>query len=608
MYQITGSHPSTEHSALDIGRLVRPVRLRLGLQVMLYVVLRGVALALAAAAAVIALAHLTPWPDDNPLGGTIGLIAIAVTLIACATCITAARAWPAEGFAVRHADRALGLKDRLTTAREYADRHGPMLQLQRDELDRRLRDLDLRRAVRLRFPARDALFAGAAALLLLGAALLPNPQATARAQRAQQASVAHHAAQRTAASIRHLQQVTQQTGRAQAGPNRNAQAVTALLRQLQKQLLQAKTPAQALKTLAAAQQQLQHLNLDSRQAQQQLAALAHALANGQSASVARNIASGNSAATQQSLSALAKSFPHLSQQQQAQLARSLQQAAASTSGSLSDALRQAAQALAQNNRGAAARALQKAGGQIAAAQQRAAAAQTAAQAQQDVSRIKQDVADGVSQDRQAGAAQSQQAKQNGANNPQSGQQQGSSGQQAQGQQGTSGTQQTGKGGKNGGASGVQASGQAGNRSQHGQGAAQQGTAAGQKGAPMPGSGNQQGTGAQQSNGSGHASGGVAAGSGGQGNGGHGYGGGRGGNNGAGTDGRYQSVYVPGQRGSGPSITTTGPMGRSVPVESSAFQQLLPQYSNAAEASMGRTSLPPDVQAQVKRYFQALEQN
>ena len=44
------------------------------------------------------------------------------------------------------------------------------------------------------------------------------------------------------------------------------------------------------------------------------------------------------------------------------------------------------------------------------------------------------------------------------------------------------------------------------------------------------------------------------------------------------------------------------------VQTGAFRQLVSQYAQAADSTLGRAALPPDRQAAVKRYFQSLEQN
>ena len=87
-------------------------------------------------------------------------------------------------------------------------------------------------------------------------------------------------------------------------------------------------------------------------------------------------------------------------------------------------------------------------------------------------------------------------------------------------------------------------------------------------------------------------------------------GGSGGSGGAGSQGsgRFERVYLPGERHGGPSTQTQGALGRSVQVQTTAFRQLVSQYAQAADTTLGRAVLPPDRQAAVKRYFQSLEQN
>ena len=73
-------------------------------------------------------------------------------------------------------------------------------------------------------------------------------------------------------------------------------------------------------------------------------------------------------------------------------------------------------------------------------------------------------------------------------------------------------------------------------------------------------------------------------------------------------GASSGVYLPGDRHGGPSTQTQGELGRSVQVQTGAFHQLVSQYAQAADSTLGRAALPPDRQAAVKRYFQSLEQN
>ena len=82
-------------------------------------------------------------------------------------------------------------------------------------------------------------------------------------------------------------------------------------------------------------------------------------------------------------------------------------------------------------------------------------------------------------------------------------------------------------------------------------------------------------------------------------------GGGGGQAGSSGQGRLERVYVPGQGGSGPSQTTTGPNGLPAAGGSRPYGDVLATYDNAARASLERGALPPSLQNAVKRYFSTL---
>lgn len=569
---------STTMAGFDPAATVAPVRRRLGAGLAVRWLLRGCAAAALTVAVLVAIGHVVPWPDGDPLGGATRWAAALAAAILAVAILLALRGWPSVEAAVRHADLALDLKDRLTTAHEFAGREGELVELQRQEARERLHEVDLRRAVRFRLPGREIAAAALATLIAVGAALAPDPQASAQSDRARQQAVAHHAAVRTAASLRAIQQRAAQLAKQQPASARrlSTRQIEDLLRQLQSQLLKARTPAQALKALAGAQQQLRQLETQSAQAQRQLAALAQALANSPAQQLARALASGDPAATQRAMGALQKSLAGMSRSRRQALARALEQAANRAQGRVGEQLRQAAQSLAHDDVNAARQSLGAAAQQLAAAQRQAQAGPPSMQALSDIQEIKQGVANGVTQSSPAPGA----AKSAGT-----------------GRQGSAAGAGRGKPGSS------QSGSSAGSRGRHGSGRA--------GGQPSSGSGNGKATGAGQVPGGAGAqapgSGQAGAGATGTGSGGHGSGGGHSGA-GAGSAGRYRNVFLPGQRHGGPSTTTTGPLGAAVPVQSQAFRQVLPGYAGAAESSLGRTALPPALQAAVKRYFQSLEQS
>ena len=618
--QLTGGAPRPDEGAvaLDVARIVRPVRRRMAGQLLLAWGLRGAGAALISAALAVAASHLLTWPAGDPLGGPRGWAILVSALLALAVIAIVARRWPSTDQAIREADRRLGLKDRLTTAREFAGRDSELIVLQRQELARTLQGTDLRQAVRPKLRRRDLALIALGTMLVLGATLLPNPQATAQAQQRQQRQVARYAAARTAALVHPPQTATTPKGDTrQPPPGRNLRTVQSLLRRLQGQLAGAKSPVQAIKTLTAAQQALQHLNAQGTQAQQSLAAAARALASGQTSALAKALRGGDPAATGKALSALAKSLPKLSAADRQAVAKALAKAATGQQGKLAQALQRAAQA-AGSDAAAASPSLSSLAQQLQEAQASASAAPTSSRALQDLAKIKQDVSNGVGGPRQQSPTGSQPQPGTSKNGPQDGSApEGSqpgkgsgskgSGSKAAASKGSAG--QPGKGsGAKGAAQGQQGTGQGKGTAQAGGNGGKGGTGKGSASGGQAGTGGR-GAAAGSSGGAANgAAGSNASGVGsGQGSAGHG---GAGGSAGAGgqSSGHFERVYLPGDRQGGPSTQTQGELGRSVQVQTGAFRQLVSQYAQAADSTLGRAALPPDRQAAVKRYFQSLEQN
>lgn len=598
---------------LDLARIVRPVRRRMAAQLALGWSLRGAAIALLGAAILVAAGHLLTWPGGDPLGGARNWAILLAVVLASGVLVNVASRWPSIDQAIGEADRTLGLKDRLATAREFAGRDSELIVLQRQELGRTLRGLDLRQAVRPRLPRRETALIGLGTLLVLGATLLPNPQATAQARQRQQREVASYAAARTAALVRPPQAAATPKGDTRQAPaGRNLRAVQSLLHRLQSQLATAKSPVQALKALTAAQQALQHLNAQGTQAQQSLAAAARALASGQTSALSRALRAGDPAATRKALGALAKALPKLSAADRQAVAKALAKAATGQQGQLAQALQRAAQA-AGSDPATASPSLSSLAQQLQEAQASASAASTATRALQDLAKIKQDVANGVGGPRQQSPTGSQSQPGTSKNGPQDGSApEGSQPGKGSGSKGSTGkgvAGQPGKGsGAKGGAQGQQGAGQGKGQGQASGNGGKGGTGGGSASGGKAGNGGQGGAAGSSGGAANGPAGSSANGLGsGQGSSGHGGAGGNAGTGGQGA-GRFERVYLPGERHGGPNTQTQGELGRSVQVQTGAFRQLVSQYAQAADSTLGRTALPPDRQAAVKRYFQSLEQN
>ncbi len=545
-------------------------------------IVRGLAAGLAVAAALLLVAHVVPWTESARWA----LAAFCALTLGGAVVALVTRPKPAT--TLRHADRLLGLRDRLTTAWEFGGRADPMLRLQRDELVARSREIDLRGRLPLRPPRHEALAPALGTCLLLAALLLPNPQngvlsarATARAH-IQRAATRITAAQRAAAGV----PPTTAAALTKADKLRQAQIARALAR-LQKELASAHTSAQAYKALARAQDTLKALGNPRAAAQRAaLAAMAAALAHNTAAqALAAALRSGNPSAIAQAAKRLAAALAKQSPADRAALARALQAAAqaAGANSAASASLQQAAAALAQGDQAGAQSALQQAGQQAAADAAGAAQQATLDKANAALDSARNDVS-GLGNDGSSGPS-GQAAGKSGATTGQAG----SAGKSGSGKGSGSQSAQSGQGGQ--GQSG-QGQGQS-NGAGQGQGGKGQGQGSGQ------GQGQGQGTGAGQGSGSGQ---------------GQGSGSGRGGSGAAGRNGtaagghngnQGDRVYVPGAQGSGRSTTTNG---SEAPPTGGSYQPLtavLPSYERNARNELNNGSVPAADQPLVRQYFDRL---
>jgi len=549
---------------------------------------RGLAAGLAVAAALLLVAHVVPCT-----GAAWWALAVfcALTLGGAGVALVT---HPKPATTLRHADRLLGLRDRLTTAWEFGGRADPMLRLQRDELVARSREIDLRGRLSLRPPRHEALAPALGTCLLLAALLLPNPQngvlsaRTATRAHIQRATTRITTAQRAAAGI----PPTTTAALTKADKLRQAQIARALAR-LQKELASARTSAQAYKALARAQDTLKALGNPRAAAQRAaLAAMAAALAHNPAHSAAAQalaaaLRSGNPSAIAQAAKRLAAALAKQSPADRAALARALQAAAqaAGANSAASASLQQAATALAQGDQAGAQSALQQAGQQAAAdaagAAQQAALDKTNAaldSARNDVSGLSNDGSSGPS---------GQAAGKSGATTGQSG----SAGKGGSGKGAGSQGNQPGQGQGNGAGQGQGGKGQ-GQGSGKGQGQGQ-GAGSGQGQGSGSGQGQGQGSGSGQGQGSGSGRGGSGA-------------AGRNGTAAGGHNGNQgDRVYVPGPQGNGRSTTTNG---SEAPPTGGSYQPLtavLPSYERNARNEFNNGSVPAADQPLVRQYFDRL---
>src|SRR2546421_8719295 len=326
--------------------------------------IRGLAAGAVVAALVLLIARVIPL--ENRAWWALGAgLALAVA--------GAAVAWlrrPAPATALRRADHLLDLHDRLTTAWEYAGGEAPILRLQRADLAAQAERVDVRKDLPLTPSRREAVAPVVGTAVLLAALLLPNPQAHALAARAATHARLTHAATRVAQAQHSgtLPRATQAT--LPKADRLRQQQLARVLARLQHQLAAARTPAQALKAIAQAQDALKHLaNTHAAAQQAALSALASSLSHSAATRpLAGALRQGNPASITAAMRNLAARLAHMSAAQRAHLARTLQAAAnaAARDPSLSQALQNAATSLAQQDTSGAQSALAAAGRQAAA--------------------------------------------------------------------------------------------------------------------------------------------------------------------------------------------------------------------------------------------------
>jgi hypothetical protein len=553
--------------------------------------LRGLAAGAVAAALVLLIARVLPLASA-PSAIAWWALGAGVALAVAGAGVAWLRR-PAPDAAVRRADRLLGLCDRLTTAWEYAGGEAPILRLQRADLAAQAEHVDVRRDLPLTPSRREAVAPAVGTAVLLAVLLLPNPQNQVLAVRTTTHARIAHATTHVAQAQRSAGTLPHATLAALPKADRLRQRqIARVLAHLQHQLAAARTPAQALKAIAQAQDALKRLaNTQAAAQQAALSALASSLLRSAATRpLAKALRQGNPASIAAAMRNLAARLAHMSAAQRADVARTMQAAANAATGdpSLSQALQNAATSLAQQDTSGAQSALAAAGRQAAADAARAGQQTALNAANTALDNARNDVS-GLS-NRTSGSPSGSRAGGAGGGKP---------------GQGTAGT------GRGGPAQTGQGKGQGAGRG-HGKG---QGQGAGQgKGTGQGGKGQGTGNGKGQGQGTGQGQGQGAGVGQGQGNGatagqgqggGKGGGGARGGNGGKGDAATGQKVYIPGNQGQGPSTTTNGTPGQPAGGSPQPWRSVLPAYERAARASLENSSLPPDQRALVKRYFDQL---
>lgn len=581
--------------SLDVPAVVRPLRRKLAARLVAQRGSRAVAICLAGVAAIVLFCRLSPWPSTLDAGDATLLAVIYALVVLVGTGIRIAVEWPSVQTAIRHADRVLLLKNRLATAYEFGSRPGRIVSLQLAELQDQLKTTRLADAVDLRLSRRQIAGVVASLLLVVVAVLAPGHRTATEGPAAQARNSARQAQASTSSLLKRLGLQATSTKATTAPQSRAERQIKQVLQTLQKQLGAAQSQQTALKALSSAQDQLQKLATGAAQAKTASLGIASALRQGATQSVAQAMQSGNSVATKQTLQSLAQRLASMSPQQQATTARALKKAANQAPAALKQSLRQAAFDLTDNNPAAAKSALATAATQAAQLQQQANASSSAQQAVSGVQNIQNTAANGTQDNSaidcstSAGASAVQAAcratpaagttKQ--ANN----------------------SRQPAPSSPAAGKSSAAASG-----STKGQSA----SSAGASGTPAGGAGSSTSARSSQAGGttaagaSGQGSAGAAGAARSAGQGGQGRGSGASGSSGSGQQGQVRTVYVPGSQLQGPGVTESGPTGSTVEVGSPTYRQMVQKYAASANTALGRESLPPGLQSEVKRYFNALQ--
>ena len=334
-------------------KALAPVERRLRMQRGLNGLCWGLLAALAAAAGILLLSFLLPLRSRN---------ALLLPLPACPLLgLLAGLLWPLPIIRTARAADACGLQERAQTALALLDRRDEMALLQRQDTLQALKNLDVRRALPLK-AAKDLLIAAAACLIFCaGMAFVPNPQdAVLRRQ--------EQFLQRMEKPAEAVKQAAEELEEAQLS-EKTARELRRLMGDLNRELGRSRDSREAMTALSRAQQKLDQLLNESKNAAME------ALGQAGLDSLARAMAEGSAAELEQALQdALADADAGELAEQMNEAAENAENAEAAA------ALSAAAQALSQGSAAQAAQALSQlsaaglSAGQLSAALQAAKAA------------------------------------------------------------------------------------------------------------------------------------------------------------------------------------------------------------------------------------------
>jgi hypothetical protein len=297
------------------------------------------------------------WPVD-PAWPALAAAGIFGLLIATGGWL---RAWPSRTQVARVADAALGSRDRIATALEFATAEGYLPGRQRYDAERFALAADPRRVVTAGWPRPELLVALVAAALATWLALTPNPALNHLRQSRSDVAAQEKAAEQIEQIVKAVQ-----TPRPGEDPAQKQQLVQEL-KNAADAVRKAPDPASATAALSQAQDQIKALQDPGLQNKQDGAAAAGQPLAGSTDPSAQKagqaLANGDNRAASDAMKKLGDSLNAMTPADQAALAQQLAQAAQNAqSGNpqLGNALQKAADALKRGDTSAAASALAQA--------------------------------------------------------------------------------------------------------------------------------------------------------------------------------------------------------------------------------------------------------
>lgn len=357
----------------EIKTALQPVQRRIQRQYFLISLLRGLALAMISALILLAYSFLRPWADATYYCLVVAGITILVTVG------LAVLSRPDLWEAACQVD-AKGLKERVTTALELSNSisDNPMQRLQREDALRHLREVDAVAAFPLQIPRLEGKFLLVLAGLLLLLNVIPNPW---QGEVDRQMAVRQEIAQQQKQVEKVKKELEKKNEKA---PSARREEGIKALEDLQQKLGSVKKQEEAMKSLTAAEEQLQKLSLNKQDhVNSDVERLSQMLKQEEiSRELGEKLAAGDSREVEQSFTKMAEKLPSMSSANQQELAASLSESSAAIGNTgLKNQLNQAAKTLNSSSAWAAGERLKSLGATLGAMSSQAAVNSDLAQAQ-----------------------------------------------------------------------------------------------------------------------------------------------------------------------------------------------------------------------------------